>query len=263
MGLDLVTYLRTEFISAALVTNQTPRSADVCVQIGTEDGRAVNFVPRTIRTLITSSAEADGKLTVSARRQLKQQAERRQAAEVDMVDQCADNLVEVEDNSVDVVISMTAANRMKENGQNWKRSVQEAARVLKPGGRLLFVEPTDIGGESYLSYVQNLFTQFRPAEGSDDAETEEDEEEIPTFPVFDEVGFDEIDFVLVPHIAGVAIKAEDADLSPKEKAEKVANEEMDKAADFSIAALESGIKKRRKKRKKKAAAATEEEGKTT
>mmetsp|Transcript_16122 Transcript_16122/g.32461 ORF Transcript_16122/g.32461 Transcript_16122/m.32461 type:complete len:133 (-) Transcript_16122:2657-3055(-) len=40
MGLDLVTYLRTEWISAALCTNQTPRSADVCLQLGTEDGRA-------------------------------------------------------------------------------------------------------------------------------------------------------------------------------------------------------------------------------
>lgn len=43
MGLDLVTYLRTEWISAALCTNQTPRSADVCLQIGTEDGRAGTY----------------------------------------------------------------------------------------------------------------------------------------------------------------------------------------------------------------------------
>ena len=43
MGLDLVTYLRTEWISAALCTNQTPRSADVCLQLGTEDGRAGTF----------------------------------------------------------------------------------------------------------------------------------------------------------------------------------------------------------------------------
>lgn len=43
MGLDLVTYLRTEWISAALCTNQTPRSADVCLQVGTEDGRAGKF----------------------------------------------------------------------------------------------------------------------------------------------------------------------------------------------------------------------------
>lgn len=43
MGLDLVTYLRTEWISAALCTNQTPRSADVCLQLGTEDGRAGKF----------------------------------------------------------------------------------------------------------------------------------------------------------------------------------------------------------------------------
>jgi hypothetical protein len=69
MGLDLVTYIRTEWISAALCTNQTPRSADVCLQLGVEDGRAITFIPRTIRELITSSAEPDGKLTISARRQ--------------------------------------------------------------------------------------------------------------------------------------------------------------------------------------------------
>ena len=43
MGLDLVTYLRTEWISAALCTNQCPRSADVCLQLGTDDGRAGTF----------------------------------------------------------------------------------------------------------------------------------------------------------------------------------------------------------------------------
>jgi hypothetical protein len=38
MGLDMVTYMRTEWISAALCTNQTPRSADVVLQLGSEDG---------------------------------------------------------------------------------------------------------------------------------------------------------------------------------------------------------------------------------
>ena len=83
MALDPVTYLRTEWVSAALCTNQTPRSADVCLQLGTADGRAVNFVPRTIREIITSSAERQpvggqvdgvesGGLTVSCQRQLRQ-----------------------------------------------------------------------------------------------------------------------------------------------------------------------------------------------
>ena len=48
-ALDPVTYLRTEWVSAALCTNQTPRSADKVLEIGCEDGRIVNFVPRTVR----------------------------------------------------------------------------------------------------------------------------------------------------------------------------------------------------------------------
>ena len=76
-SLDPVTYLRTEWVSAALVANQTPRVADRVLQLGVSDGRIVNFVPRTVREIITSSAESKdgpegGGLTVSAERQLKQ-----------------------------------------------------------------------------------------------------------------------------------------------------------------------------------------------
>ena len=52
--LDPVTYLRTEWVSAALCTNQTPRSADKVLQLGVEDGRVVNFVPRTVRSVSVS-----------------------------------------------------------------------------------------------------------------------------------------------------------------------------------------------------------------
>jgi SAM-dependent methyltransferase len=238
MGLDMITYLRTEWISASLCTNQTPRSADICLQLGVEDGRAINFIPRTIRELITSSAEADGKLTISARRQLKQQQERRNAACVTYVDQRCDDLTETKDDSVDVVISLQAAARMLENGLDWKRSIRESARVLKPGGRLLFVEQTEIAGESYLEYVQSLYD----IEG----DTPEDMRDGRT-PLF-EVGFDEIDMVLTPHIAGVAIKSEDAGLTAEELAKREDEERKDRLADLSIEAYERGIKKRRKKK---------------
>ena len=68
MGLDLVTYLRCEWVSAALCTNQTPRSADVCLVLGCEDGRPVTFIPRTIEQLITSTLEPDGVLPSLRRR---------------------------------------------------------------------------------------------------------------------------------------------------------------------------------------------------
>ena len=211
---------------------------------------AVTFIPKTIRTLITSSAESDGKLTVTARRQLKQQADRRKAATIQYEDQRADDLTEVDDESVDIVISLQAAERMRDNGLDWKKSVQEAARVLKPGGRLLFVEATNIDGVNYLDYVQNLYTMRL---GEDDGETaaESDEDDV-RYPVFDEVGSDDVDLVIVPHVAGVAIKAMDAGLTPAERAAKAAQEEKDRLADLSIAAFERGNKKRRKKKKKTA-----------
>ena len=247
--LDLVTYLRVEWISAALCTNQTPRSADICLQLGVEDGRAVTFVPRTIRELVTSSAEADGALTVAARRQLKQQQERRLgAAQVKYVDQRCDDLTETADESVDVVLSLQAAARMMENGLDWKKSVREAARVLKPGGRLLFVEQTELEGESYLEYVESLYTL-------DGTVPEDADERVPIF----ECGSDDVDLVLVPHVAGVALKSEYANLTPKELAKRESAAEKERLADLSIEAYERGIKKRKRKKKKKGKEAAAEE----
>jgi SAM-dependent methyltransferase len=242
MGMDMVTYLRAEWISAALVTNQTPRSADVCLQLGCEDGRAVTFVPKTIREIVTSTVEADGVLPVSVRRQLKQQQERRGAAKVTYLDQRADDLKEVADESVDIVISLCAAQRMIETGLDWKKSVQEAARVLKPGGRLLFVEQADLNGESYLDYVDTLVDQKSTAQGTGETEVRE-------FAVWEEVGYDDVDLVIVPHVAGVALKAEDAGLSAQERERKEKKLEEERLADITIAAYERGIKKRRKRKK--------------
>lgn len=252
MSLDLVTYLRTEWVSAALCTNQTPRSADVVLQLGCEDGRAVTFIPRTVRELITSSNEADGQVKVGVKRQLKQQQQRRKAATISYVDQRADDLKETDDESVDIVISLQSAAKMLENGLDWKASVREAARVLKPGGRLLFVEQSDLAGDSYLDYVDNLYTMTSEGE-----ETEESENE--PFPVFEEVGYDDVDLVLVPHVAGVAIKSEDAGLTPKQRAQKVADEEKDRLADLSLTAYERGIKKKKRKKKKKSKQGQEED----
>lgn len=251
MGLDMITYMRTEWISAALCTNQTPRDADVCLQLGCEDGRAVTFIPRTIDQFITSTVEPDGVLPVGIERQLRQQEKIRNAAVVTFRDQRADDLKETLDESVDIVISLQAAARMIETGLDWKKSVQEAARVLKPGGRLLFVEQTSLNGESYLDYVDNLGLE---AEGSEDGEEADDDEQAEErFPIFEEVGYDDVDLVLVPHVAGVAVKAMDAGLTAAERDAKLAKEEQERQAEISLAAFERGIKKRKKKKKAKTA----------
>jgi SAM-dependent methyltransferase len=253
MGLDMVTYMRVEWIAAALVTNQTPRTADVVLQLGCEDGRAVTFVPRTVDKLITSTVEADGIMPVAIERQLRQQEKSRNSGgtsgKVEIVNQRADDLKETADESVDVVISLAACERMIENGLDWKKSVQEAARVLKPGGRLLFVEPPEIDGVSYLDYLANLSVQTLSEEGQESTEE--------PFPVFEPLGYDDVDLVLRPHVAGVVVKSEDAGLSKVEREMKGKNEEQDKYAEISIAAFERGLKKR--KRKKKVAADNAEE----
>jgi len=255
MGMDMVTYLRTEWISAALCTNQTPRDAEVCLQLGTEDGRAVTFIPRSVKTLLTSTADKDGKVSVSARRQLKQNEENRKAAQVKIIDQYADALTEVDDETVDVVVSLNCAQRLKENGRSWKKSVQEAARVLKPGGRFLWVEQTELNGESYLSYIENLCVQRLPSTDNADAvESGTEEEEDNTYPVFTDIGWDDVGMVLVPHIAGLAVKATD----PTQLAQLAQREEQNRMADLSMAAFERGLKKRKKRRKKKKKAEDED-----
>ena len=61
-----------------------------------------------------------------------------------------------------------------------------------------------------------------------------------------------MDLVLQPHIASVAVKALDADLSTQEKAARAAQEERDLLADRSLVAFERGNKRRKRRKKKKA-----------
>jgi SAM-dependent methyltransferase len=211
--------------------------------------------------LITSTVEPDGVLPVSIQRQLTQQQKNRAgAATVSFVDQRADDLSGTPDESVDVVISLQAAARMEEKGLDWRKSVQEAARVLKPGGRFLFVEQTTMSdGVKYIEYVGNLGAYDMDdsksqggdqtnAEGST-ADDDEDDDDDDVYPTFECIGYDEVDFVITPHIAGVFVKAEDAGLTPEERAAKEAEAQKEKMAEMSLSAFERGNKKRRRKKK--------------
>jgi len=253
MGLDMITFMRTEWISAALCTNQTPRTADVALQLGCEDGRAITFIPRTIEEFITSTVEADGILPLSIGRQLTQQEKTRNAAVVIFRDQRADDLKDTADESVDVVLSLQAAARMVETGLDWKKSVEEAARVLKPGGRLLFVEQTSLNGESYLNCLDNIGLEYESSQKvveGEEVEEDDKEEKKKRFPTFEEVGYDDVDLVLVPHVAGIAMKSLDAGMTVDERDAKEAKIEKDRLGEIALTAFERGIKKRKKKKKK-------------
>lgn len=233
----------------------------------------MNFVPRTIRKIITSSAEPidaatgtnnERPLTVSCERQLKQQAERRNTASIQYSSQPADNLKDTPDASVDVVLSFQAAQRMYENGLDFKKSIVEAGRVLKPGGRFLFVESAEVGGESYLDVIMGMsglvsggmgdeyseteVTAVRKERSDEESDDEEEDDILP--PLFEEVGYDNVDMVLQPHIAGIAIKAMDADLTVEERKQMKSQEEEDRMAEMSFAAFERGNKRRKRKKKK-------------
>lgn len=145
--------------------------------------------------------------------------------------------------------------------------------MLKPGGRFLFVESSTVNGESYLDYLIGLSenggveikggleaTENEGSEGENDEAAEDDIETLKRSPLFDEVGYDQVDMVLQPHIAGVAIKASDADLTVEQKAQKRAQEESDRMAELSFDVFERGLKKRKRK-KKKAGADEDGEGK--
>lgn len=253
MALDLVTSLRTEWVSAAICTNQIPREASSVLQLGTDDARAVTFVPRSVDELITSSPESNGEISISCQRQLKQQRERRgTGAVIQYVNQRADDLSKTEDASVDVVISLTAAEKMKENGLDWKNSVREAARVLKPGGRFIFVEKAELDGVKYLDVIASVATSKMVSAEQNESEDSSTVDEEETYPTFELVGYDDVDLVIVPHVAGVVMKTEYAGLTEAEIDAKEAAAEKARISDLSISAFERGIKKRRKKKKKKA-----------
>ena len=160
---------------------------------------------------------------------------------------------------------------MAANGMDWRRGVQEAARVLRPGGRFLFVEACEVGpGEGYLDFltaVSGYSAEYKGGGDEDagaapvaggDGEGGEDGEGADSAPLFEEVGYDQVDMVLQPHIAGVAIKAADADLTTQEKAALAAQQESDRLADMSLVAFERGIKRRKRKKKKKGFAGGED-----
>jgi len=254
-NLDMVTYLRTEWVSASLCTNQIPKTSKSVLQIGTDDGRAVNFVPKTVEELITSSVEEDGIISMSCRRQMKQQKERRGTSiKLTYVDQAADDLKELKNESVDAVISFQAADRMRESGMDWKKSLKEVARVLKPGGRFLFVEKSKIEGDSYVEEVMSV----KYVQNKNDKSTDSDEVE-DVNPTFEMVGYDEVDYVLVSHVAGVVEKAMYSGMTASAIEAQKAVESKARMAELSIDAFERGLKRRKKKKKKKKSKNTEDE----
>ena len=129
----------------------------------------------------------------------------------------------------------------------------------------MFVESAEISGESYLEYVLSLSEDaVEREEGKDgeqaveidanakidvDVNVDEKSDVATTKTFFSEVGYDMVDMVLIPHVAGVAIKAMDADLTLQERAQRKNQEEEDRLADMAMNVFERGNKRRKRKKK--------------
>ena len=105
-----------------------------------------------------------------------------------------------------------------------------------------------IGGDEDLETESEISTGGSTADNLELAENRRNDQRNV---IFSEVGFDNVDLVLQPHVAGVAIKAMDADLTMQQRLEKRSQEEEDRLADLSLSAFERGSKKRRRKKVKK------------
>lgn len=113
--------------------------------------------------------------------------------------------LDAEDNSIDVVISTLVLCSVP----NLERTLQEVLRVLKPGGRFLFIEHVAAPNGTFLRQVQNTIKPFWQVLGDGCNPNRE------TGIALEKAGFASVDYqnfaapvpLVTPHIIGVATKA--------------------------------------------------------
>ena len=304
---DPVSYWRVEYVSSAMLSNQIPRSASTVLQLGTVDPKAVYYLNKDVNKLLChpSYSAVQGGVSPRANRQLTQAKERRGGMDklelvclrTERLDGRATKqggfLYGVDDNSVDAVVFCEVLEEIIEfyakpkasasilGSDEWFRNLlEELNRVLKVGGRLVFVEKRDIAGllpgPSAVPLVGaiegmrmdgsfKLFADGETEGMEGDDEREMDEVDLGTYSLFD-VAYDQIDFCPTPHVAGVAIKRsieepfEEEEESEPERVlniqERIEYEKRVQGAELAIAAFEKGRKKRKKLKPK-----ADEEGK--
>merc|ERR1711957_214780 len=103
-----------------------------------------------------------------------------------------------------------------------------------------------MGGDSYVEEVMSV----KSVQNKNDKSTDSDEVE-DVNPTFEMVGYDEVDYVLVSHVAGVVEKAMYSGMTASAIEAQKAVESKARMAELSIDAFERGLKRRKKKKKKK------------
>lgn len=245
------------------------------------DPRAAYYVPKSLKKLICHGTFIP--VEFRAKRQVEQATERRgqMDLEVDFVNkQEGKRLFEgVGDESVDVVMMLQISEDAAKSdlASSWLVALlSETGRVLRPGGRILFVEKKDVKVDREIDFVSamqglrmdgsyKLFAAGEEEGDENDSEKSMEEVDLQKYSLFD-VAYDSIDLCPSPHYAGVAIKRsakeEEEVEEVREKREMTMGERMKyekrvKGAELAIEAFERGRKK--KKRGKKGQQQEEEE----
>ena len=303
--MDPITLGRLEFVSTAMITNQTPTPPpsigrkDKNLQIETfgtalhlhsTDPKIIYNIPRSITKLIL--APVDGEVEYRCKRQMEMAMDRRgnmEGTKIVYAKQRSDDLNAVSDGTVDIVYSMTGVEEFLDKVRNpntfdpsnptgvspnlnpierltqfvsrsrssnsnnnsnsdshgdpddWIVSLRESARVLRNGGRFVFVEPTKIDGTSFVRALEEM------------VDIGEDGVSKPVF----EVAYDDVDYVFQPHVAGVATRIGGvvASSSVKRSSRSIGRGTGKTTAnvledtDFILETFERGRKKKKKKRK--------------
>lgn len=110
----------------------------------------------------------------------------------------------VADESVDAVISTLVLCCV----DNQRRALEEVLRVLKPGGRLLFIEHVAAPPGSWLRRIQNLLTPLWKRLGDGCHPNRETDVEVERAR-FEKVGYERIiapTLIVSPQIVGIATK---------------------------------------------------------
>mmetsp|Transcript_25713 Transcript_25713/g.57660 ORF Transcript_25713/g.57660 Transcript_25713/m.57660 type:complete len:282 (+) Transcript_25713:129-974(+) len=125
-------YWKREYITAAMLSRQIPSSAQTVLELFSEDGKRFYYYPKTVSQVIV--VPGAGGLDDKTRREMDEMA-----AKAFKALRVAD-LSSLPSGAVDVVVSV---NKL---GGSPASTARDLFRVLRPGGRLVFVEPLkDLG----------------------------------------------------------------------------------------------------------------------
>ena len=147
-----VVYFQLQYITAALIGNHVPRGVNAtCLELGIGGGRNLYYYPNDIKGVIGVDSKSNPELLQKTAEKCFQSVQL-----IESPTAAADTWgKKVATASVDCVVSIQT------DGASAK-VLAEVARVLRPGGKLIFVEP----GDSLLTAIANS-TDFLKSEVDD------------------------------------------------------------------------------------------------